>query len=121
MEFVSDNEKFDTSTPMGRAMLNIAIVFAELERETIQQRVLDAYISRSRAGFYMGGRIPYGFNRKPIMINGVNTSMYITVPDEREQIQTILIKYLREHKIEKNVIWNGVPLAIGGNAEFYLR
>lgn len=114
VEFVSVNEKFDTSTPMGRAMLNIAIVFAELERETIQQRVLDAYVSRSRAGFYMGGRIPYGFSRKPIMMNGVNTSMYISAPDEIEQIQTIfdgyakpatslsdVIKYLREHKIVK--------------------
>lgn len=44
VEFVSCTEKFDTSTPMGRAMLNICIVFAQLERETIQQRVTDAYI-----------------------------------------------------------------------------
>ena len=114
VEFVSVNEKFDTSTPMGRAMLNIAIVFAELERETIQQRVLDAYISRSRAGFYMGGRIPYGFKREPITINGINTSMYTPVDGEMEQIQTIfdiyakpatalsdVIRYLREHKIVK--------------------
>ena len=36
VEFVSSTEKFDTSTPMGRAMLNICIVFAQLERETIQ-------------------------------------------------------------------------------------
>ena len=28
VEFVSCTEKFDTSTPMGRAMLNICIVFA---------------------------------------------------------------------------------------------
>ena len=34
VEFVSSTEKFDTSTPMGRAMLNICIVFAQLERET---------------------------------------------------------------------------------------
>ena len=33
VEFVSSTEKFDTSTPMGRAMLNICIVFAQLERE----------------------------------------------------------------------------------------
>ena len=31
VEFVSSTEKFDTSTPMGRAMLNICIVFAQLE------------------------------------------------------------------------------------------
>ena len=46
VEFVSSTEKFDTSTPMGRAMLNICIVFAQLERETIQKRVSDAYYSR---------------------------------------------------------------------------
>ena len=48
VEFVSSTEKFDTSTPMGRAMLNICIVFAQLERETIQKRVTDAYYSRSQ-------------------------------------------------------------------------
>ena len=30
VEFISATEKFDTSTPMGRAMLNICIVFAQL-------------------------------------------------------------------------------------------
>ena len=48
VEFVSSTEKFDTSTPMGRAMLNICIVFAQLERESIQQRVTDAWHSRSQ-------------------------------------------------------------------------
>ena len=33
VEFVSMNERFDTSTPMGRAMLNIIMVFAQLERD----------------------------------------------------------------------------------------
>ena len=41
VEFISSTEKFDTSTPLGRAMLNICIVFAQLERETIQKRVAD--------------------------------------------------------------------------------
>ena len=58
VEFVSSTEKFDTSTPMGRAMLNICIVFAQLERETIQKRVTDAYYSRSQRGFKMGGKAP---------------------------------------------------------------
>ena len=61
VEFVSSTERFDTSTPIGRAMLNICIVFAQLERETIQKRVTDAYYSRCKRGLYMGGRIPYGF------------------------------------------------------------
>ena len=59
VEFISSTEKFDTSTPMGRAMLNICIVFAQLERETIQKRVQDAWYARCQRGFKMGGRAPY--------------------------------------------------------------
>ena len=41
IDFVSIKEQFDTSTPMGRAMLYISSVFAQLERETIAERVRD--------------------------------------------------------------------------------
>ena len=62
VEFVSSTEKFDTSTPMGRAMLNICIVFAQLERETIQKRVTDAYYSD---GTSSDGHIAYS-SRDPL-------------------------------------------------------
>ena len=39
--FVSIKEHFDISTPMGRAMMYIASVFAQLERETIAERIRD--------------------------------------------------------------------------------
>ena len=52
VEFVSSTEKFDTSTPIGRAMLNICIVFAQLERETIKKRETEAYYSRNKKGFF---------------------------------------------------------------------
>lgn len=93
VDFISATEHFDTSSPMGRAMLNICIVFAQLERETIQQRVIDAYASRSKKGFYMGGRIPYGYKKVPITIGGVKTSMYEIVPEEAEDIRLIYQMY----------------------------
>jgi len=93
VEFVSSTEKFDTSTPIGRAMLNICIVFAQLERETIQKRVRDAYDSRSKRGFYMGGRIPYGFCKTDTIIDGVKTAMYAPVPEEIEQIKLMYSLY----------------------------
>lgn len=80
VEFVSSTEKFDTSTPMGRAMLNICIVFAQLERETIQKRVTDAYYSRCQRGFHMSGAAPFGFKLEPTTIQGIRTKMM--VPDE---------------------------------------
>ncbi len=73
MEFSSYTEKFDTATPMGRAMLNICIVFAQLERETIQMRVTDAYYSRCVRGFKMGGKAPYGFRTEPVVMEGIKT------------------------------------------------
>ena len=89
VKFVSATEKFDTSSPMGNAMLNICIVFAQLERETIQKRVADAYYSRSRKSFYMGGPIPYGFRKVPALIDGVHTSMYEPVPEEAKAVELI--------------------------------
>ena len=113
VEFVSSTERFDTSTPIGRAMLNICIVFAQLERETIQKRVTDAYYSRCKRGFYMGGRIPYGFAKTETVIDGIKTSMYVPVPEEAEQMRLMyslyanpenslgdIIHYFNEHGIE---------------------
>ena len=123
VQFVSCTEKFDTSTPMGWAMLNICIVFAQLERETIQQRVTDAYVSRSRKGFYMGGRIPYGYKLCPHVIDGKETSKYEADPEESEIIKLIyslyckadyscgdVTRYLNSHELinnrSKNKYWN---------------
>lgn len=93
VDFISATEHFDTSSPMGRAMLNICIVFAQLERETIQQRVSDAYASRSKKGFYMGGKVPYGYKKIPAVIDGVKTSMYDLMPEEASDIRLIYSLY----------------------------
>ena len=50
VEFQSVTENFDTSSPMGRAMLNIVLVFAQLERETTAERVRDNYQHRFALG-----------------------------------------------------------------------
>ena len=46
---------------MGRGMLKIAMVFAEMERESIQLRVKDNYYERIKDGRWAGGPAPYGF------------------------------------------------------------
>lgn len=97
VEFVSSTEKFDTSTPMGRAMLNICIVFAQLERETIQKRVSDAYYSRSQRGFRMGGKPPYGYRLEPIMIQGIHTKKLVSYPEEAKHIREMFEMYAKPH------------------------
>lgn len=93
VDFVSTMEKFDTSTPVGKAMLMIVMIFAQLERETIQQRVIDAYSSRSKRGFYMGGAVPYGFRLAETVIDGVRTKMYEPVPEEAKAVREMFEMY----------------------------
>ena len=126
VEFVSSTERFDTSTPIGRAMLHICIVFAQLERETIQKRVTDAYYSRCKKGLYMGGRVPYGFARQQTVLDGVRTSMFVPVPQEARQVQLIyslyadpanslgdLVRYLNAygHKQLRGGMWSTARLS----------
>lgn len=60
-QFISLSENFDTSSVMGRAMMSIASVFAQMERETISERVTDNMLLLSHTGRWLGGRTPAGF------------------------------------------------------------
>ncbi|WP_270599494.1 recombinase family protein [Clostridium baratii] len=82
VEFVSVTEKFDTSTAMGRAMLNIVITFAQLEREQIAQRVKDNYYERGKQGRFLGGKVPFGYKNTKIDIN--NKKVPILIVNEEE-------------------------------------
>lgn len=60
--FISLREQFDTSTPLGRAMVYIASVFAQLERETLAERVKDNLYELAKTGRWLGGNRPMGFD-----------------------------------------------------------
>ncbi len=81
VEFASTVETFDTSTPIGRAMLGIIMVFAELERENILMRVKDNYYARGEKGMYLGGPPTFGFDKTPTTLGGIKTSVLIPNAD----------------------------------------
>jgi site-specific DNA recombinase len=86
--FISINEKFDTSSPMGRAMINIAAVFAQLERETIAERVRDNMIMLARTGRWLGGKTPIGYDSEKtesIDFEGKKRSSYKLIPNKEEE------------------------------------
>ena len=90
VEFVSSTEKFDTSTPMGRAMLNICIVFAQLERETIQKRVADAYYSTKPKG------VPHGRQSSLWVSHGANQDrryQYKEVSGKSEEAEQVKLMF----------------------------
>jgi site-specific DNA recombinase len=61
--FVSISEGFDTTTAMGRAMLGVAAVFAQLTREMIAENVKDGLMRRAESGKWNGPKWnpPYGY------------------------------------------------------------
>lgn len=85
VEFVSVSENFDTATPMGRAMLHIIMVFAQLERETTAERVKDNYYRRAALGSWPGGPAPFGFSNGRITAED-GRSVPTLVPNEKAEI-----------------------------------
>lgn len=62
-DFVSMSENFDTSTPLGRAMIGVLSVFAQLEREQIRERMAMGRAERAKSGLWQGGGwIPVGYD-----------------------------------------------------------
>ena len=62
-DFVSMSENFDTATPLGRAMIGILAVFAQLEREQIKERMSMGKEARAKLGKYKGGgKLPIGYD-----------------------------------------------------------
>lgn len=66
VEFISVTENFDTSTPIGKAMIFIMAIFAQMEREQISKRVYDNYYDRIELGRWPGGPAPYGYSNSTI-------------------------------------------------------
>lgn len=61
VEFMSLRENFDTTTAMGKAMLRMALVFAQLEREQTSERVSDVMTYRATLGQFNGGTVAFGY------------------------------------------------------------
>lgn len=116
--FISVSENFDTSSPMGRAMINIASVFAQLERETIAERVKDNKIQIAKTGRWQGGLPPVGFVAEKQIGNEKNgkTRSYFYLKDNKGSIEyetAMLIfdlykKYKSIIKIEQLLLLDGV-------------
>lgn len=84
--FVSVTQSFDTQDSMGRLVLNILLTFAQFEREMLADRIRDKVHALRRAGRWVGGAAPYGYDlvRSRLVVN----------PAEAENIRLMHRRYL---------------------------
>lgn len=110
---------------MGRAMIHIASVFAQLERETIAERIRDNMIELSKTGRWLGGIPPLGFDsiRETYLdeeLKEKSFSKLIINEEELKHIQLIYDKYLELKSLNKVSLFcmkNNISGKLGGFLE----
>lgn len=101
VSFISIKEQFDTSTPIGKAMLYFAGVLAQMEREQIAERVRDNMVMLARKGRWLGGNTPLGFtaeSEERVSVNGKSKKSFQLAVDETE-LQTV--RFIFKEYLEK--------------------
>lgn len=104
--FISIKEQFDTSSPMGRAMMYIASVFSQLERETIAERIRDNMHELAKTGRWLGGTTPTGYVSVPlekVSIDGkTHKSFKLEVVEEESRVVNLIYnKFIEENSLSK--------------------
>jgi len=99
IDFISVSEQFDTTTPIGRAMMLISSVFSQLERESISERIRDNMLELSKTGRWLGGTTPLGYKSEQVTFEDPNGKeryyfKLIHVPKEVDMVKDIYSKYL---------------------------
>lgn len=119
--FISIRESFDTSTPIGRAMLYIASVFSQLERETIAERIRDNLRELAKTGRWLGGITPTGYESESVertMASGKSGRLcrLRLIPDEAETVCLIYRLYAETDSlsaVEAELMQRGVTTKNG--------
>lgn len=114
--FVSIKEQFDTSSPMGKAMLYISSVFAQLERETAAERIRDNMLQLAKTGRWLGGVTPTGYESEQVTTidsAGKERKLFKLSPIEEEIniVKLIFDKYIEFKsltKVEQYLVMNDI-------------
>jgi site-specific DNA recombinase len=87
--FRSATEPIDTSTATGRMLVQLLGVFAEFERATIIDRVVNGMERKAARGGWPGGRLPYGLRLD-------DEGRLATVPEEFSTVERVFTRYADE-------------------------
>jgi site-specific DNA recombinase len=83
VSFVSVTQRFDTSTSMGRLLLNVLLSFAQFEREVIGERIRDKVAATKRKGKYTGGPPVLGYDvdreRTRLVVNPEEAALVLRI------------------------------------------
>jgi site-specific DNA recombinase len=91
--FVSVTQHFNTSTSMGRLILNVLLSFAQFEREMISERTRDKIAAARRKGKWIGGMPVLGYD----VVNG----KLVVNEEEAQRVREIFELYLKTQSLSE--------------------
>jgi DNA invertase Pin-like site-specific DNA recombinase len=94
-ELVAIRESIRLDSALGRALVSILLVFAQMEREATGERTREAIVHIRKSGFHFG-KAPYGFKAVPSM---ENPRYRVLQEDPQEQRILSRIKALMEQHV----------------------
>ncbi len=89
--FLSATENIETVTPSGKALTYMISVFAELERNTIAERIKDNMLELAKSGVWLGGITPTGYSSVSVTSLSNNKKKKIFSLKQNEEIEKINI------------------------------
>ncbi len=104
VSFLSATENIETLTPCGKALTYMISVFAELERNTIAERIKDNMLELAKSGVWLGGNTPTGYSsvEEIKLINNKKKKTYCLKENEDiEKVELIFKNYLRLKSLTK--------------------
>lgn len=107
IEIFCASDKFETKTAAGKALMQITMVFAELERSAIAERIRDNMRYLAKDGRWLGGNTPTGYKSVAtigsISFDGRTRSAHMLelIDEEAEIIKLIFSKYLELNSLSK--------------------
>lgn len=104
VSFLSATENIETLTPSGKALTYMISVFAELERNTIAERIKDNMLELAKSGVWLGGNTPTGYSsvEEINVINNKKKKTYCLKENEDiEKVELIFKNYLRLKSLTK--------------------
>ena len=101
VSFVSVTQQFNTSTSMGRLMLNVLLSFAQFEREIISERTRDKIAAARRRGKWTGGPPVLGYDR----VRDGRGPRLVVNEGEARRVRIIFQKYMETGSLLATVRW----------------
>jgi DNA invertase Pin-like site-specific DNA recombinase len=116
VSFVAVTQQFNTTTSMGRLILNVLLSFAQFERELIGERIRDKVAASKRKGMWMGGTRPLGYDvrERKLIVNQAeaDTVRYIF----KRYLELARVPPLMRELMTRGIV-SGIKVSKSGNSQ----